>query len=113
MVNVRSTDDQFIFEIKGWYKLWAFKNSITVPKENIVKAFQSEEEFGFFKGFRFPGTEVPGIIAAGTFYKRGWNFWTVRNKKKAIIVELKNETYNKLIIQVKNPEETLKLLNQK
>ncbi len=58
-----------------------------------------------------PGTEIPGLIAAGTFYKKGRNFWDVMNKNKAIIIELENHYYKKLIIEVENPEATLQLLN--
>lgn len=33
-------------------------------------------------------------------------------EKNTIIVELKNQYYNKLYIEVENPENTLSLLNQ-
>ncbi|MFV5686125.1 hypothetical protein ACM55I_11830 [Flavobacterium sp. GB2R13] len=89
------------------------KSKITISKENIIRAYQNENEFTFWKGFRLPGTEIPGIIIAGTFYKKGKNFWDVMNKKNALIVELKDNYYKKLILRVANPEETMRLLNTK
>ncbi|MDI5887332.1 MULTISPECIES: hypothetical protein [Flavobacterium] len=113
MVSVTSKDNIFIFEIKGWHKIWALESKITIPKEKILEAYQNKEEFTFWKGLRMPGTEIPGFITAGTFYKKGRNFWDVMNKKKAIIVALDNHYYKKLIIEVENPEAVMKELNSK
>ena len=113
MVSLTSEDGTFIFEIKGWHKIWALESKIRVTKEQIIKAYQNKEEFTFWKGFRMPGTEIPGYITAGTFYKKGRNFWDVMNKKKAIIVALENHYYKKLIIEVENPEVVMNELNRK
>lgn len=111
MVSLTSEDGTFIFEIKGWHKIWALESKIRVTKEQIIKAYQNKEELTFWKGFRMPGTEIPGYIAAGTFYKKGRNFWDVMNKNNAIIIKLNNHYYKRLIIEVENPEEMLQLLN--
>ena len=113
MVSVTLNDDTFIFEIKGFHKIWAMESKITISKENIIRAYQNKNEFTFWSGFRMPGTEIPGIITAGTFYKKGRNFWDVMNKKNSLIVELKDSYYKKLIIEVENPEESMRLLNTK
>lgn len=113
MVNIIEQKDNYIFEIKGWHKIWALKSEIIVPKKNIIKAYQNESEFTFWKGIRMPGTEIPGYIAAGTFYKKGRNFWDVIHKKNAVIVELKEHVYKKLIVEVEHPQEVLQLLNNK
>jgi hypothetical protein len=113
MVAVTENGNEFIFEIKGFHKIWALKSKIIVSKENIIRAYQNENEFTFWKGFRMPGTEIPGIIAAGTFYKKGRNFWDVINTKNALVIELKDNYYKKLIIEVENPEATMQVLNTK
>ncbi len=111
MVSVSYEDGTFIFEIKRWHKIWALESKIRVTREQIIKAYQNKEELTFWKGFRMPGTEIPGYIAAGTFYKKGRNFWDVMNKNNTIIIELNNHYYKRLIIEVENPEEMLQLLN--
>ncbi len=113
MVSVTFNNGNFIFDIKGFHKIWALKSSIHVPQQNIIKAYQDDQEFTFWKGLRMPGTEIPGIIAAGTFYKKGKNFWDVMRKENAIVVTLKNHSYKKLIIEVENPESIIQLLNNK
>ena len=113
MVQITINKSSFVFEIMGWHKLWSLKSKLTIPRENIVKAYQDESEITFWKGLRMPGTEIPGLIAAGTFYKNGRNFWDVSNKKNAIVITLRDHYYNKLIIEVENPELTMNILNAK
>jgi hypothetical protein len=86
MVTVTIINETISFEIMGWHKLWSLQSKLTIPKENIVKAYQDESEITFWKGLRMPGTEIPGLLAAGTFYKNGRNFWDVSNKKNAIVI---------------------------
>jgi len=90
------------------------KSKINIPKENIIQAYQNEEELNSWSGWRIPGTYIPYLITAGTFYRKGnRNFWDVMNKENTIIVELKDSFYNKLYIEVENPEETINLLKIK
>ncbi len=114
MVSVTSSEDEFIFDILGSHKFWAFENKIMVPKDKIIHAYQSKDEFTFWIGWKMPGTQLPWVITAGTYIKKGKrNFWDVCNKKNAIIVELKDSYYHKLIIEVENPELTMNILNAK
>ena len=114
MVSITATENEFIFDILGSHKFWAFENKIRVPKEKIIHAYQGKDEFTFWIGWKIPGTQVPWVITAGTYIKKGKrNFWDVCNKKNAIIVELKDSYYHKLIIEVENPELTMNILNAK
>ncbi len=112
MVTITKENDCFVFTIKGWHKLWAFKSNITIESKNIVKAFQDAEMLKGFKGFRIPGTYIPGVIVAGNYFKHSKKtFWDVCGKKNALIIDLKNSSYDCLIIEVKNPQQDLQLLN--
>lgn len=112
MVSVTSNENEFIFDILGSHKFWAFENKIKVSKDKIIRAYQSNDEFTFWIGWKMPGTQVPWVITAGTFIKKGKrNFWDVCNKKNAIIVELKDSYYHKLIIEVEYPDLVMNQLN--
>ena len=112
MVKVTADNDHFVFNVVGLHKLWSFKDEIRIPREHIAKAHNNIKAVSAWKGLRMPGTRVPFLITAGTYYKRGGkNFWDVVKERNAIVVELKDEKYKKLIIEVENPEETLSLLN--
>ena len=90
------------------------EDKIRVPKFKIVNAYQCDDDFTFWIGWKIPGTQLPWLITAGTFIKKGKrNFWDVCDKKNAIIVELKDSYYHKLIIEVENPELTINILNAK
>ena len=113
MVSISESNDKFIFKINGLHQIWALKSKLIIEKENIVSAYQNKEELYNFKGFRV-GTYIPFLITAGTFYWKGKrNFWDVMSYKNTIIVVLKNHIYDKLYIEVQNPEEALQLLNNK
>lgn len=42
MVSLTSEDGTFIFEIKGWHKIWALESKIRVTKEQIIKTYQNK-----------------------------------------------------------------------
>ena len=105
MVRVSIQDESAVFEVLGLHKLWAFKSRLKVPLDHI-KAVRADPAAAsvFWKGLRMPGTEVPGILAAGTFYRDGRRvFWDVRHRQNAIVVELVGERYQELIIEVDDP----------
>ncbi len=110
MVTIKKIDNNFIFEVKGMHKLWALKSQLSIPQTHIITAkLYDGQQWNL--GLRFPGTYLPGVITAGTFYgKDGTIFCDVSNKENAILVELKDEKYNKLIIEVENPIEAIELL---
>jgi hypothetical protein len=113
MVAISTTDDKYIFKIKGLHQIWALQDKITIPKNDIINVYQDESELKKWKGFRV-GTYIPFLITAGTFSWKGKrNFWDMAKEKNTIIVELKNHIYNKLYIEVENPTEAIELLLHK
>jgi len=66
---------------------------------------------GWYHGIRMPGTIVPGVITAGTFYQDGKRvFWDVHHPEKTIVIDLYDERYNELIVEVDDPEAAVKLI---
>jgi hypothetical protein len=112
MVTIKKENENFLFEIEGMHKLWSFKSEIKIPTNNVLKAYQDAGIIKGKKGFRFPGTSIPGIINAGTYLNNGeTNFWDVSNTDNAIVIDLKDEDYHQLIIEVESPEEAIRLLS--
>ncbi len=53
------------------------------------------------------------MFRAGTFYQGDkWVFWDVRHPENAIVVELRDERYAKLIVEVADLEAAIGLLNK-
>jgi hypothetical protein len=114
MVNITKNDNDFVFEVKGLHKVWAFKSEIRIPVEHVVKAYQDETQIKDFNIAKIIGTNVPYGLHAGTFYQNGGIiFMDMSNKKNAIILDLKDEKYKQFIIEVENPDEAIALLNRK
>ena len=112
MVEVSRDGDCAVFNVKGLHKLWAFKSQIQVPLAHIRGARQDAEALkGWWKGFRAPGTHVPGLLTAGTFYQDDKRiFWDVHNFENAVIIDLVHDEYNQLIVEVEDPTAVIALL---
>ncbi|HAP00740.1 MAG TPA: hypothetical protein DCQ93_02335 [Bacteroidetes bacterium] len=114
MVTVKKEQGNFVFEVQGLHKLWAFKSQITIPVEHISKVYPNEENMNWIWGLRLPGTNIPGLITAGTYFvKDGIIFCDISDSKKCVVIELHDEHYNKLIIEVEDLKSTIDLLMKK
>jgi hypothetical protein len=66
---------------------------------------------GWFDGLKVAGTDVPHIFKAGIFYQEGrFVFWDVHKPEKTIVIELEDEHFAKLIVEVADPEAAVRLL---
>jgi hypothetical protein len=110
MVTIDILDNTLVLEVQGWHKLWALKRRLDIPLAHIDRVYaEPSTTLGWWKGIRAPGTHIPGLIVAGTFYKAGKRiFWDVRNPKNTIVIDLKGGHYNQLIVEVQDPKTTVK-----
>jgi hypothetical protein len=68
----------------------------------------ADEARGWFHGFRAAGTNIPGVLTAGTFYHDGGRvFWDVHNADGAIAIRLHDEKFAKLVVEVPDPVGTI------
>ncbi len=100
------------FELKGLHKLWAVKGCVYVPVKNIKYVRHDPTAMkGLWKGWRVPGTHIPGVIIAGTYHGRGKKcFWDVSKREKTIIVEIEGGPYDKVIVDVEDPKKVVSTL---
>ena len=109
MVEIEVTSEKLSMTVKGLDKVWALKSKIEVPLEHVsdVESYRSYETHNEYAGqvsWRVPGTYVPGVIKAGSYYQGAWAFWDVHNRDKAIVITLVEEHYKLLIVEVDNPD---------
>ena|SRR5690349_16357949 len=111
MALVRIDGDNLVVVNEGLDKLWSFKGSLTIPLANVRGATADPGIAADPKGIRAPGAHVPGLITAGTFHQEGEKvFWNVKNASKAVVVELADEEYARLVLQVDDPRATVALI---
>lgn len=110
MVSISVRGSICEINILGFHKILALKSKIQIKKQNIRSVMLAE------KGLRspllkMPGIRIPGLITAGTYIGNGEKeFWDKGNKNQAIEIELENEKYTKLVVDVADPEAAIKLL---
>ena len=114
MVHIEKDGDSFIFEIKGLHKLWSLKSQLKIPVGHVNSAHVNEENLDWARSLRMPGLSIPGLISAGTYLSKDSTiFCDVTNDRNCIVVELQDEYYTRLIIEVENPPLAIKLLTTK
>ncbi|WP_457034388.1 hypothetical protein [Kitasatospora sp. P5_F3] len=113
MANVRIDGDTLIVEIQGLDKLWALKSRLIIPLANVRGATADPGISRQAKGFRAPGTHFPGLITAGTFHIDGERvFWDVHNSANAVVIELADQRYARLVIEVSDPRAAVALIER-
>ncbi|NLD75731.1 MAG: hypothetical protein GX643_03595 [Acidimicrobiales bacterium] len=103
-------DDRLLVRPVGLVRLWALSSGIDVPLDSVVDVGVSDRK-GLLRGFRAPGTYLPGFMTAGTFRSRGErDLWMVGRYEKVLVIELAGEKYRHLIVQVEEPEGAVEAL---
>ena len=106
MVRLEVADGKLHLHVLGMDQLWALKSSLEIPLAHIsgVRADPSIAR-GWYHGIRLPGSNIPGVLTAGTFYQDGKRvFWDVHHPEKTIVIDLHDERYNELIVEVEDPQ---------
>jgi hypothetical protein len=115
MVDVTVQGDRIVFEVEGWDKLWALKSKLEIPVAHVKGAKYDESAAkGWWHGVRLGGSDLPGVITAGTFYRKGrLVFYDTHKPENTIVVDLDDhERYDQLILQVRDPEGAVKEINE-
>ncbi|WFE34707.1 hypothetical protein [Micromonospora sp. WMMD975] len=113
MASVRIDGDDVVVEIEGMDRLWSLKSRLVIPLANVRGATADPGIAADPKGVRAPGTHLPGVITAGTFHQDGERvFWNIRDGARAVVIELADERYARLVVEVADPAATVALIEQ-
>lgn len=112
MVELHVSGNTLVLRLMGADKLWALKSSLEIPLEHIARIRADPTiAHGWYHGIKAPGTNIPGVLTAGTFYHHGrCVFWDVHHPDKTIVIELKDDRYNELIVEVADPKAAVELV---
>jgi hypothetical protein len=114
MAEVELAEDALIIHVRGADRLWALKSRLEIPLSHVVGAEADPQvALGWWKGLRAPGTHVPGVVTAGTFYQEGERvFWDVHDPEKTVVIRLRDERYARLVIEVEDPPATVAAIQE-
>lgn len=111
MVEISIKEGHLFLEVIGWHQLLSFKKHLEIPLSHVRDVKICPEKSRYPTGWRAPGSFVPGLIAAGSYHWKGKHFfWDVHDANKALTIELENEYYSNLVVEVADPQETLRLI---
>jgi len=96
-------EDQLVVDVRGREKLLSMLSRLYIPLEHVQGAEADPQiEHTLWRGWRIPHVHVPGV-----------RFYDVHGRaEKTIVIHLKDETYDRLIVEVQNPAEIVAKINE-
>lgn len=115
MVHHEITGDTLHLTVEGMDKVWALKSQLSISLRNITGVrLDGEIVKRWWHGLKVPGTSIPGVITAGTFYQDGKRvFWDIHHPQEAVVLSLDHETYDELVIEVEDPAAFVREVEEK
>ncbi|MFI6108029.1 hypothetical protein [Streptomyces sp. NPDC051310] len=104
MAKVTVENRSLVVEVEGFDRLWALRSRLDIPLDHVRGATHDPGIAREPKGIRTGGTHLPGVITAGSFRQDGERvFWDVKNPAGAVVIELADERYARLVVEVDDP----------
>ncbi|MCJ1695594.1 hypothetical protein MT349_07345 [Rathayibacter caricis] len=93
-------------------RLLAFhRGDVVIDRSSIRSATVTEDPWIWVRGIRAPGTAVPLTIAAGTWkFHGGKDFLLIKRTASAVVLDLVDEDWSRLIISTKHAPELIAAL---
>jgi hypothetical protein len=112
-VTLSLVASQLNIRLKGASRFLSFKGRLAVPFAHIVAAHVMPGKVAAkSRGwFRFPGTSFPGITSGSYRGKGEWQFWDVRRATEVLAIDLRDERYSRLVLQVPDPATEAQKIN--
>jgi hypothetical protein len=116
MVDITIDGDALLVDVQGIHKLWALKSTLRVPLGDVESVRHDPDRAAqAFPGLKVPGTHIPTVYTAGTYYQSDFrpDFWSVRKPEHAIVIQCRAEAaYDEIIVEVEHPADTVQRIRQ-
>ena len=99
-MNINLDDNVIKIQLEPLERLWSFhiSQSIEVPLSHI-QSVRIEQPHTNWKELRAPGTYVPRLIKAGTYYtERGREFWYVQGEQRSLCLDIIDDYYKRIVL---------------
>jgi hypothetical protein len=103
-VNIIIDKDVIRIELNSLEKIVTFHGSFKIPISQI-REISIDLLPPTWKEIRAPGTAIPELTKAGTYYtSRGREFWILKKSDNPIRIELNNNKLKRLILGINESE---------
>jgi hypothetical protein len=94
--------DHLVVDVTGTEKAMKLLSRLRIPLEHVQGAEADPEiEHTLWRGWRIPGVHLPGV-----------RFYDVHgHRDKTVVIHLKGETYDRLIVEVQDAAEVVAKIN--
>lgn len=95
--------DHLVVSVRGIEQALTFLSNLRIPLEHVESVEADPEiEHTLWRGWRIPGVHLPGV-----------RFYDVHgHPEKTLVIRLKGETYDRLIVEVPDPDEVVARVNE-
>ena len=105
-----SPDDELLVRPVGLVRLWALSRGLDCPVTSISDVGVADRK-ALPRKWRTVGTHLPGVMTAGRFRSHGDNdLWMVGRAKEVLVIELHDQPYRHLIVEVEDPHAAVEAL---
>lgn len=104
-MNLQVEGDRLKINLTFLEKLLAvqFNYAFEIPLTHIERV--STEKPSSRLQYRMPGTKILGLLTAGTYYSdRGREFWYVTSDRHYLVLDLKDEFYQRVVLSLDKNE---------
>lgn len=114
MVDLKIKDDDLVVTMRGVGRLLALRHRVSVPVSAITGVRHDPHAVrGLWKGWRIPGTHVPGVLVAGTYYAGGRKaFWFASRAGRALVIDLEGHEFDRIVVEVPDPGAAITMLTR-
>jgi hypothetical protein len=114
-ISVDQQQQKLIVVVEGIERLWVLNSRLEIPLAHVKGASINPEVANSlpYPSQELGDTQVHAPVSAGTFYQHGNRmFWEVSDPAKAVVIELKDDQYAELVVQVEDPAAVVAQVNQ-
>jgi hypothetical protein len=111
-VKLNIEDSKLHIKLNPLEMLFGHRGSFTIPLSNVASA-STEKPGREWKQVRAPGTYVPFVIRAGTYYGRqSKEFWQTTVGRPSLTIELRDWDYDRIVLTLSNARAWAERINQ-
>ena len=112
MVDVDIESGVLHVRVHGMDRVLSLRSELSIPLAHVRGAEPaSDEARKISHGIRV-GTNVPGIVTAGTFHQDGRKaFWDVHDPDRAVAILLEHDDFDRLIVDSEDPNGLITEIN--
>ena len=115
MATIEVGASELYVAMKGLDRIWALRSRLEIPLIHVAGARVAPDEARAASGtgVKVGGSRIGSRLIAGTFRQQcAYVFWDVRDFDRAVIVDLHDERYARLVVEVEDPTAVAARINR-